>query len=356
MTMRVVRQRIWGLAVVCGVFISAAAAQQGPPLASSSPATPGQHLADYDAELRRPDGRVAIEGMVRRLKELGVTTYYWLVWHAATDWDDLKLFLPRAAEANIKVWVYLVPPSESPPQFGASFSEPFRLDFHRWAEQIARLSLQNPNLTAWVIDDFYANHEFFSPAYLREMQARARRINPRLGFLPLMYFNEITRQFVEDYHPVIDGVVVAYPQDRDEIKYARAILNGETRAMPGQLSCPWNVPTSPGDFARAELPTRVLSAHRMTLRFREQDDFTGPTSGYHVPLIVMTAGDLGEFRHRHGEPASPERMTEWLRMSLQAWHDGQCDGVVTYCLDKEPQSPTFSPAQRLFREFKTNRE
>ena len=72
-------------------------------------------LADYDSELRRPDGRVDVDAMVRRLDELGVNTYFWLIWHAATDWDDLKLFLPKAAAAKIDVWVYLVPPSESPP-------------------------------------------------------------------------------------------------------------------------------------------------------------------------------------------------------------------------------------------------
>ena len=76
-------------------------------------------LADYDAELRRPDGRVDVDAMAARLKELGVTSYYWLIWHAATDWDDLKLFLPKAAQAGIAVTVYLVPPSESPPQYGS---------------------------------------------------------------------------------------------------------------------------------------------------------------------------------------------------------------------------------------------
>ena len=48
-----------------------------------------------------------------RLKELGATTYYWLVWHAATDWEDLQRFLPKAAEAGLEVWVYLVPPSDA---------------------------------------------------------------------------------------------------------------------------------------------------------------------------------------------------------------------------------------------------
>ncbi len=416
-----------------------------------------QHLADYDSELRRPDGRVDVDAMVKRLKELEVTTYYWLIWHAPTDWDDLKLFLPKAAQAGVEVWVYLVPPSESPPLYGTQTSEPFRLDFNSWAEEIARLSLQQTNLTAWVIDDFYANHQLFTPAYVREMRALARRLNPRLAFLPLMYFNEITRHFAEDYHGVIDGVVVAYPQDREEISYARAILNDETLTAPGQLCCPWNTPTRAADFVSAGLPARVISTDRARLRFREQDDYTGPTAGYHfkqflvddsvvweqdvaggangardvevdvtpqtrgktnvtiafrlldkkgvsnfgvrwrlsdlraeglelaanlgepqgwrvgqrgpfdagfgsaiqkgqrrfhIPFIVMTAGSAGEFRQRHGEPASPERIAQWLRMSLQAWRDDHCDGVVTYCLDKRSRSETFPLAQKLFREFR----
>jgi len=94
-------------------------------------------LADYDSELRGPDKRVDVDTMAARLKELGVNTYFWLIWHASTDWDDLKLFLPKAAAAGIDVWVYLVPPSESPPRTTA-YSEPFRLDYGRWAEEIAR--------------------------------------------------------------------------------------------------------------------------------------------------------------------------------------------------------------------------
>jgi hypothetical protein len=414
------------------------------------------HLADYDAELRRPDGRVDIDALATRLKELGVTTYYWLIWHAATDWDDLNLFLPKAAEAGIDVWVYLVPPSESPPQYGSQYSEPFRLDYQRWAEEIARLSLQHPNLTAWVIDDFHANRAFFTPTYLREMQARARRVNPRLAFLPLMYFDEIRAKFAEEYREVIDGVVVAYLQDRDEIEWTWAILNDAAVAVPGELSYPWNTPSQAGDFALVSQSAEVQPADRYTLTFRERDDFTGPTAGYHfkqllvdgavvweqdvaggpaawrritvdvteqvrgktgvtiafrlldrqgvsnfgvrwhlselraenlrlatnlaepaqwkvdrhgafeagfgavatsgqrrfhIPFLSMTAGDAGEFRQRHGDPATPERIAAWLRMSLQAWRDGKCDGVVTYCLDKRPDSPTFPLVRQLFREY-----
>ena len=184
-------------------------------------------FADYDAEPRLPNGRVDTDRLIARLKELGATTYYWLICHAPTDWDDLKLFLPKAAEAKLEVWVYLAPPSESPPHT-KTYSEPFRCNYERWAEEIARLSLQHPNLTAWVIDDFYGNDDVFTPAYVRQMQSHAKRINPHLAFLPLMYFDEITRRFVERYRETIEGVVVAYPQDRQEIDDAWAILNDVT--------------------------------------------------------------------------------------------------------------------------------
>jgi uncharacterized protein YfiM (DUF2279 family) len=440
------------LALLCAIA-QPVAAQTGPSArATHSPV----HFADYDSEPRRADGHVDGDVLLTRLKELHVTTYYWLVWHAATDWDDLKLFLPKAAQANLQVWVYLVPPTESPPQEGSLYSEPFRLDYGRWAEEIARLSLQHTNLTAWVIDDFYANHAFFTPTVVRDLQRRAKGINARLSFLPLMYYGEIRRRFVEDYHEVIDGVVVAYPQGRDDIDQAWAILNDDATVIPGELSYPWSTASQAGDFMRASQPATVLPGGPQRLRFRERDDFTAQTSGYHfkqllvndtvvweedvaggsnawrevtvdvadaargrtnltiafclldkkgvsnfgvrwqvkdlqveglklaagldqpkrwqvsqrgafeagfgdnikpperrfhVPFIVMTAGDAPEFRLRHGDPASPERIAEWLRFCLESWREGKCDGVVTYCLDKQPRSRTFDLARDLFGQY-----
>ncbi len=396
--------------------------------------------------------------MAERLKELGATAYYWLIAHAATDWDDLKLFLPRAAQAKIQVWVYLVPPSESAPRQGSLYPEPFRLDYLRWAEEIARLSLLHTNLTGWVIDDFYENRALYSPAYVGEMQKRAKSLNPRLAFLPLMYYGEIRRQFVDDYRRVIDGVVVAYPQGRDEIEHAWAILNDAALVNPGELSFPNYTPSMAGDFASAAQSARVLPGTRHLLNFRERDDYVGPTAGYHfkqvliddavvweedvaggtnawrnisidiasqvrgktnvtvafrlldkqgvgnfgvrwtiadsrteglqldrnltqpekwrvaqkgafdtgfgdklnksarqfhIPFIVMTAAQKIEFRLRHGDPASPDRIASWLRMCLQACRDRKCDGVVTYCLDKSPGSPEFPLVQQMFAGFRS---
>ena len=66
----------------------------------------------------------------------------------------------------------------------------------------------------------------------------------------------------------------------------------------------------------------------------------------------MTAADAGEFRQRHGAPASPERIADWLRMCLQAKHEGKCDGVVTYALDTGRQSTVFPLVAQLYGEFR----
>ncbi|MCX6901097.1 MAG: hypothetical protein NT105_20680 [Verrucomicrobia bacterium] len=406
-------------------------------------------LGDYDAEPRLADKHVDADFLLARLKELGANTYLWLIWHQPTDWEDLQCFLPKAAEAGIDVWVYLVPPSEPPP------SEPFGLDYLRWGEEIAKLSLKHANLKAWMIDDFHANTaKLFTPGYVRAMQARAKAVNPRIVFLPLMYYGEITRKFVDDYREVVDGVVAAYPEDRDEITAAWELLNDVRTANAGELSYPWSMPSRAGDFIQAAQPAAVQPAARTQVRFREKDDFRGATAGYHfkqllvddavvweqdaavggpswqdvtvdltdavrgkenvtlafrlfdkkgvsnfgvrwqlrdlraeglrvaadfrepqkwtvrsrgafqsgfdanaqegkrrfhVPFIVMTAGQRSEFKMRHGEPASPDRIAEWVRLSLRAWHDGQCNGVVMYCLEKSRRSAVFDAVRKEFR-------
>ena len=59
-----------------------------------------------------------------------------------------------------------------------------------------------------------------------------------MAFLPLMYFGEMQPQFVEDYRGVIDGVVVAYLQDREEIERTWAILNDAALPATSEISLP----------------------------------------------------------------------------------------------------------------------
>ena len=165
--------------------------------------------ATYCRPPRNADGRVDVDRLVRDLADLHANTYSFCIHAQPTDWDDLKLLLPRARRRGIRVWASLVPPSESPPRTKA-FAEPYRLDYQRWAEEFARLSLVETNLVAWSIDDFTHNLKFYTLDYLRTMLDTARRINPKLAFVPCCYYPAITPQFATNYCPLLDGLLFPY--------------------------------------------------------------------------------------------------------------------------------------------------
>ena len=75
---------------VLGLAAAAFGADAGAALVhTAGPVTFRLTSADYANAILRPDGRVNVEAMAARLKELGVGTYYWLV-EPAKDWEDLR--------------------------------------------------------------------------------------------------------------------------------------------------------------------------------------------------------------------------------------------------------------------------
>ena len=253
--------------------------------AHCAPRTP--LLGDYNRHLRGSDGRVDNREMIRRLTDLGANTFMWLIWHRPTDWDDLQEFLPMAHEAGISVWVYLVPHSESGPQgeYTFPYSEPYRLDYVRWAEEIARLSLEHENLIGWVIDDFWYNFrkpDGFTEEYTARMVQAARAINPGIKFYPLMYFHQLDIEFVQTLAPLVDGVVVAYPRDRAEIERVLPYLDDRLQ-VPATVAIvfPPATGSQPGDQGFVSHTVRVRDAVRASVTFRYRDDFSGQTEGYH---------------------------------------------------------------------------
>ncbi|HOX03940.1 MAG TPA: hypothetical protein P5555_16835 [Candidatus Paceibacterota bacterium] len=178
----------------------------------------------YNAAPRRADGRVDLDFLAKDLSAIRANTYNWLIWHAATDWDDLKAFLPLADERKIQVWVTLVPPSESPPR-AKNFSEPFRLDYERWAVEIAGLSVRRPNLVAWSIDDFVHNPKELNPERMRRLLSDARAINPKLAFIPCGYYRQLTPAYAEQYRGLFDGILFPYRNEsvKADLVDARAV-------------------------------------------------------------------------------------------------------------------------------------
>lgn len=164
----------------------------------------------YDNEPRLPNERVDVQSLMAELVDQRANTYNWLIWHKTNDWEDLKIFLPLARKHHIKVWVTLVPPSESPPRYGTLSSEPFRLDYERWAVEIGKLSRKEPNLVAWSIDDFSSNLDFYNPAKLKTILTLAHQENPKLAFVPCCYYPKVDANFVRNYGAILDGVLFPY--------------------------------------------------------------------------------------------------------------------------------------------------
>jgi hypothetical protein len=170
-------------------------------------------FGDYGGELRegkpRADGihHVDTPRLIAKLKELKVNTYYFLIWHEASDWDDLrKEFLPAAEKEKLDVWAYLVPPSEAK----VRKSEPFGTNYPAWFRAVGELSRNFPHLKGIVIDDFNDNLSFFKPAYLQQMRLAGWKANPRLQFYPQVYYPTINHTFIKNYQPFIDGIVLAF--------------------------------------------------------------------------------------------------------------------------------------------------
>lgn len=172
---------------------------------------------DYGAEIRekkpRADGLFHVDTpqMIHHLKDLKVNTYFYLVWHQPSDWDDLRNeFLPAAQKAGIRVWVYLVPPSET----AIHSPEPYGKDYVAWARAVARLSLRYPNLQGIVMDDFSENLSFFTPAVLKAIKDAGKKENPSFQFLPQIYYPYITDGLLKAYRPYFDGVVMSFRDDQ----------------------------------------------------------------------------------------------------------------------------------------------
>ncbi|NUR89324.1 MAG: hypothetical protein HOY71_35015, partial [Nonomuraea sp.] len=178
--------------------------------------TGGNTVGDVIREDKpRADGYRHIDtaATIRVLKSVGLNTYVYLIWNSPTDWQDLtEEFAPAAEKAGIKVWLYLVPPSEcqtSPVRhLNGRCSRPFEKDYVKWAEEIAKLSVAHPNVVAWALDDFFSQ---LGPDEVKEMQRVQDSINPKLGFYTTVYYGDaINPHFYDRYEGVIDGIIYPY--------------------------------------------------------------------------------------------------------------------------------------------------
>jgi hypothetical protein len=250
----------------------------------------------YDNEPRKADRHVDTDRLVAEIVKVKAQTYNFLIHHTSNDWDDLKIFLPTARKQNIKVWVTLVPPSEPPA------SQPFGLDFQRWGIELAKLSLLETNLVAWSIDDFSYDAKVFTKEYIVKMVGDSRAINPRLAFVPCLYYGQMQKAgLVEKYRPVVDGIL--FPYRHEMIK--------------ANLS----------DWDTLEKEIRFFKT----------------TFGSSVPVIV----DVYATKHSRLNDSTPEYVRQVMMISRKS-----ADGVLIFCHQYEDKNPEkYHVIKKLFDQW-----
>jgi hypothetical protein len=255
----------------------------------------GPVIGDYAATgVMRADLRTDLPKLMDALKAIGARDYFHLVWGKPVQvegWEDFKRLAPECRAAGIRLWLYLVPPSEPPSP------EPFGADYPRWAAECATLAKEYPNIAGICIDDFNGNTDFFTPAYCLKMMARARETAPNLALLAVNYFGYYGSMAEHVRRGAIDGVVFPYFYPHRN--------HSDTEALLPQIETfrRWLDDQS----ARGEIERRI-------------------------PLVVMI------YAAKHSQSSdvpSPAYVRRGLEIGLEATGRGWADGVVTYCLPKD---------------------
>lgn len=263
----------------------------------------------YDGDLRTPQGHIDHDRLLADLGELHANTYNWLIGHASTDWDDLHTFLPRARKHGIRVWVTLLPPSESPanPKSKAThYCEPFRLDYEKWAAELSALSTREPALVAWSIDDFAYNlKDTFTPARMRAIIAAQREKNPKFAFVPCVYYKQATAGFAQAYRKYLDGILFPYRSES-----TKAGLVDATQVAP-------EVKTLKERFGR-DFPiiVDIYASRHSTL---------GSSTPQYVEQVMKLAHPAADGVHiyRHQDKHNPNEREKFdvIQRAMSSWSD-----------------------------------
>ncbi|MFG1946746.1 hypothetical protein [Nonomuraea sp. NPDC048826] len=157
----------------------------------------------------RQDGirHMDTKAMIAALEAVNANTYVYPMAGDNVHWEDLREeFLPAAAKAGIEVWVMVYAPSQQT----CCVSRPYRHDYVAWSRELATLSKSHPNLVAWTVDDYAHDLSTFTPAYVGQMRAAAKAVNPAFKFVPTVYYSQFTDRFVADQVPLLDGVIFPF--------------------------------------------------------------------------------------------------------------------------------------------------
>jgi hypothetical protein len=162
----------------------------------------GSVPCSWSVPVQAADHSLDVDATIRLLRANHFTCYVQPIEEAPPmAYDDFKRLLPAAQAAGIDIWTVLIPQHE-----GASL--PYRHDFVRWMEELARTSLQYPVLRGVNIDDtdVGGNEKIFTREYLSQIYNAKQKINPAMLFVPTIY--DLDPEEADRLAGVVDGVWV----------------------------------------------------------------------------------------------------------------------------------------------------
>jgi hypothetical protein len=252
-------------------------------------------LGDYCLNgVRTPEGRTDVAKLIATLQDMHVSDYMHLVWRDRSyphAWEDFQAMAPEFQKAGIRLWLYLTPPSETPPT-------PFGKDYVRWATECAKLAKQYPIIQGLTLDDFNGNVKTFTADYCREMMNAAHKRAPKLSLLVICYYGYADPFLVPHVRAgAIDGIIWPY-------------------------------------FHPHKNHTNTTNLFPQAAKYRSWLDEQTQAGGLlrSMPLIVMVYGSKIA---KAPEPCTPAYVQECLQEGLRAVRAGYADGVMTYCLPKD---------------------
>ncbi len=199
----------------------------------------------------------------------------------------------------------MLPPSESPPKT-KHFSEPFRLDFEKWAAELAALSAREPALVAWSIDDFAYNLKDFTPDRMRAIIATQREKNPKFAFVPCVYYKQATPAFAKRYGEFLDGILFPYRSESTKAGFADATQVGpEVKTLKERFG--HDFPIIVDIYA-----TRHSKLGASTLEYVEQV----------MKLAYPVADGVHIYKHQNKRNPNEREKYDLIQREMSSWPNG----------------------------------
>lgn len=189
-------------------------------------------LPDYDNGVRQID----VDATLDSLEEANVNTYAYILSGlphygdgktgpdviTASQWADFPGFADAAAERNIDVYLYMSPPSNGylsnkvPRPEQEPGLRPFGWDYIAWAEAVAKVAAEHPNVGGLMIDDFNSNTPYenspykfaFTPDYVTQMAAAARAQDADFKIYGVVY--QPSLDVAAQFRGALDGIIFPY--------------------------------------------------------------------------------------------------------------------------------------------------